>query len=88
MKKIKAISFILAYIGVYSIMDSVDAGTLDYKYAVILAIVSVIGVLAYLMCEKKKSAASRKCNGQAHKVHTLLNHKHYTPKKGGVSSGL
>ena len=69
-------------------MDSVDAGTLDYKYAVILAIVSVIGVLAYLMCEKKKSAASRKCNGQAHKVHNKITHTYCTPKKGGVSSGL
>ena len=88
MKKIKAISFILAYIGVYSIMDSVDAGTLDYKYAVILTIVCIFGVMAYLMCEKKKSTASRKCNGQAHKVHNKITHKHYTPKKGGVSSGI
>ena len=70
-------------------MDSVDAGTLDYKYAVILAIVSVIGVLAYLMCEKKKSAASRKCNGQAHNMpKNKIDCNYYTPKKGGVSSGI
>lgn len=89
MEKIKAIAFILCYIGICSVMDGVDAGTLDYKYAVILAMVCVVGCIAFLCWKKKKSAVSRKYNGQAYNnMHIKNNHYHCTPKDGGVSSAF
>ena len=88
MEKLKVILFICFYIVAVGVMNGVDAGTLDFKYAVIHVVVAFIGLAAYLMGEKKKSAVSRKYNGQAHYVHKKTLHKNYTLKRDGVSSGF
>lgn len=69
----------------YGIVGGMELGSMGIKRGIISLIVCA---LVLLLVNKKRSAVSRKYNGQAHKVHNKNLHKYYTPNKGGVSSGL
>lgn len=80
---------LLIFLGNGAIMDSVDAGTLGFKWAIYLLLIDLVAFGIFCANQKKKSATSRPRNGQARKEHKhKCIHIDCTPIKGGVSSVL
>lgn len=85
MKKVKGFAGVVLFTAICGIMDSCDAGNINPLLALVLCLMCVCCI--YLLA-KKKSAVSRKYNGQACKLHTKNYHNYSTPKRGDVSSGI
>lgn len=79
MKKRNAILFVIILLINIAIMDSVDSGSIGFKYSIILAVFDLVLFGMFLIGEMKKSAVSRKYNGQARNEHYKCVHKDFTP---------
>lgn len=79
MKKRNAILFVIVLLINIAIMDSVDSGSIGFKYSIILAVFDLLLFGMFFIVEKKKSAVSRKYNGQARGQHAKYNHTYCTP---------
>lgn len=79
MKKRNAILFVIILLINIAIMDSVDSGSIGLKYSIILAVFDLVLFGMFLIGETKKSAVSRKYNGQARGQHAKYNHTYCTP---------
>ena len=73
------------WLGILGVMGGMEQGSIEISKGFAICLIMVF--LMFYVCLKKKSAAPRKCNGQAHYVH-IKNHTYYTPKKDGLSSGI
>ena len=88
MKKIKIMLGFMAFASNCIVMDYVDAGVLGFKWAIYLLLADLVLLAIFNANKRKKSAASRPRNGQAHHRHMTFNYNKCTTTKGGMSSVL
>ena len=77
-----AINLSLVFV-VYGLIGSMELNAMSLRTGLIW--VGVVGLVA-LPINRKKSATSRTCNGQARNEQCKSKHYKFTPNKGSVSS--